>query len=220
MTALHWGDPQTHFWLRHTRKAQEPILLFGDDAEQLTTLLTEQLVTTIATPADDQFPRAGMIGLTNGVFTRQGTLTAQVAWLERYHQRLMVGGKLVVVAAIPAIEMIGRAAAQGGWSAPMEELPLPDSAGHLYRWRTTRCEPIAQTLTHHDILEQTDEQGVVIKRWHTHTTESYCFPNEVRLMLERTGYLIEAAYGGWNDEPLEAGAALQIWVARKGVSKI
>jgi hypothetical protein len=217
MSALHWGDPQTHFWLRHTRKAQEPILLFGNDAERLTTLLAEQLVTTIATPADSDYPRAGMIGLTNGVLTQQGTLTAQVALLERYHQRLMVGGKLVVVAAIPDVERIGRAAAQGGWSAPMEELPLPDSAGQLYRWRTTRCDPIAQTLTHHDIHEQTDEQGVVLKRWHTHSIEKYLFPNEVRLMLERTGYLLEAAYGGWNDEPLVFGAKLQVWVARKRV---
>ena len=28
--------------------------------------------------------------------------------------------------------------------------------------------------------------------------------------------LIEAGYGGWNDEPLDINAKLQVWVARKG----
>lgn len=214
---LHWGDPPSHFWLRHTRKAQEPILLFGNDAEPISHLLAEQMIPVAANPADMPSRPVGMVGLTYGELTHQRTITAQVTFVEEWYKRLMVGGKFVVVFAIPDMELIGRASASGGWSAGIEQLPASQSEGSLYRWRTTHCDPVEQTLNHHDIYEQTDEMGTTLRRWHTHTMEYYLFPHEARLMLERVGFLIEGGYGGWSEEPLQVGASIQVWVARKGV---
>ncbi len=216
MTILDWGNPHLHFWLRQTRKAQEPIVFYGAEAGPIVTLLDEQMITAVANPDEGQFRRAGMIALTNGELTRQGDMATQAAFLDSCYHRLPVGGKLVVALAIPDVGFIGRSAAPGGWSAPLEELFSPHEAVRLYRWRTTRCDPIAQRLTHHDVYETTDGEGMSIRRWHSDTHDYYTFPNEVRLMLERVGYLIEAGYGGWNDEPLDINAKLQVWVARKG----
>jgi hypothetical protein len=217
ITTLMWGDPQLHFWLRHTRKAQEPIAFFGADAETITTLLEQQLITAVANPEETRLRRVGMIGLTPGDLSKAGDSATQVALLTTYYQRLLVGGKLVVALALPDMELLGRAVTIGGVTAPIEELPSPHDAVRLYRWRTTHCDPIAQCLRHHDVYETTDREGISIRRWHTQTQEYYSFPNEVRLMLERVGYLIEAGYGGWNDEPLDIHAKIQVWVARKGV---
>lgn len=217
MIPLQWGDPPLHFWLRHTRKAQEPIVFYGAEAEHLVTLLAEQMITAVANPDEGRFRRVGMIGLTEGELTRQGDMVAQVAFLTTCYQRLLVGGKVVLAVGVPDTELIGCAAVQGGWSVPPEELLSPHEAVRLYRWRTTRCDPIAQRLNHHDVYETTDGEGITIRRWHTHTHEYYTFPNEARLMLERVGYLIEAGYGGWNDELLDINAKLQVWVARRGV---
>lgn len=217
MTLLHWGDPPLHFWLRQTRKAQEPILFFGNAADQIVARLGEQMISAVANPEEGRFRQVGMVGLLEGELSRQGDSAAQLALLMRYYQRLMVGGKLVFVLAIPDVTLIGRASTPGGWNAPVEELTSPHEAVKLYRWRTTRSDPIAQRLTHHDVYETTDGEGISIRRWHSHTHECYTFPNEARLMLERVGYVIEAGYGGWNDEPLDINAKIQVWVARKGV---
>lgn len=217
INTLMWGDPPLHFWLRQTRKAQEPIVFYGAEAEHLVTRLAEQMITAVTNPEEGQFRQVGMVGLLERELSRQGDGAAQLALLTRYYQRLMVGGKLVVVLPIPDVPLIGRATEPAGWRAPLEELPSPHEAVRLYRWRTTRCDPIAQRLTHHDVHETTDGEGISIRRWHTHTHEYYTFPNEARLMLERVGYLIEAGYGGWSDEPLDINAKVQVWVARKGV---
>lgn len=216
MTTLTWGDPQLHFWLRHTRKAQEPIFFFGAEAERITSLLEEQIVTAVANPDESTFRRAGMIGLSEGALLQAGDSAAQVAQLTAYYQRLQVGGKLAFALPVPSLEWLGRAASAEGYAAPMVEVASAEQGERLYRWRTTRCDPIAQLLHHHDIEEATDAAGITLRRWHTHTQEYYAFPNEVRLMLERVGFLIEAVYGGWSDEPLQQGASLQVWVTRKG----
>jgi len=193
------------------------MLFFGAQAESVVTLLEEQMITGVANPEESRFRRVGMLGLMEGELIRHGDMAAQVAVLDTYYQCFMVGGKLVVVLALPDMELMGKAAAFGGYTAPLEELPSPHNAVRLYRWRTTRCDPVAQSLTHHDVYETTDGEGISIRRWHIQTVEYYAFPNEVRLMLERVGYLIEAGYGGWNDEPLDINAKMQVWVARKGV---
>lgn len=217
MTTLTWGDPQLHFWLRHARKAQEPIQFFGEDAETIVHLLEEQMVSAHANPDATQARRAGMIGLTGGELTRAGNSAAQVARLTTYYHQLHIGGKLVLIVPVPDIVLLGRATTSGGYAAPMEALPPEREGEFLYRWRTTRCNPVAQQLSHHDIYEATNAAGTMVRRWHRDTSDYYAFPNELRLMLERVGYQLEAGYGGWNDEPMDEKATLQVWVARKGV---
>jgi hypothetical protein len=222
MTHPRWGDPQVHFWWRHARKAQEPMVVVGsDDAPLLAAVLAAQEIRVYAESVTDfvegQGKAVGMVALLEDALTQGRDPAAQVALLQRAHARLMVGGKLAFALAIPDADLIAKGAVPTGYSVPPRLVRTHEDGVRLYQWRTTRSDPVAQTLHHHDVYEETDAEGVVTRRRHTHTTEHYRHPNEILLLLERLGYYVESDYGGWNDDPLQQGATVQVWVARKTI---
>jgi len=237
-----------YFWLRHARRSEDPIVVLNAGVGRVAWPLAQytEHMRIVAVEADDdmrqagmaQSPaqgvelrwlagdatnfslaqKAGMIAVPDYTFQQFFTLEAQRAALRHIHQRLQIGGKLLLVLDVPDMQAL--AASQQSTSNTLQRLqPLTDpTTGQLiYVWQSRSYNVSQQTRSTHLIYELVDESGQTIRRWHRSAQHAYLWPRETQLLLEGMGFDIEASYGGWNDEPLDDSSTIQVWVARKGI---
>lgn len=237
-----------YFWLRHARRSEDPIVVLNAGVGRVAWALAQhtQHMRIVAVEADDDMrqtgiaqraskglelrwlagdatnfsltPKAGMIALPDYAFQQLLTLNAQRTALRHIHQRLQIGGKLVLILDVPDMQAL--AASQQSTSNPLQRLqPLTDpTTGQLiYVWQSRSYHISEQRASTHLIYELVDQSGETIRRWHRSTEHAYLWPRETQLLLEGMKFDIEACYGGWNDEPLDNHSTIQVWVARKGI---
>lgn len=237
-----------YFWLRHARRSEDPIVVLNAGVGRVAWALAQhtQHMRIVAVEADDDMrqrgmaqrpaksvelrwlagdatnfsgtPKAGMIVLPDYAFQQLLTLNAQQAALRHIHQRLQIGGKLVLLLDVPDIQAL--AASQQSASNPLQRLPPltdPTTGQLIYVWQSREYHISEQTASTHLIYELVDESGQTVRRWHHSSQQAYFWPRETQLLLEGMKFDIEACYGGWNDEPLDDRSTIQVWVARKGI---
>lgn len=255
MTPEEWEDsarpltpnePEFFFWLRHARRAQEPVVILAAGAGRVAIPLAQEEIRVLAIegdeaqrqqgqaasaqvgaevlwqvgkPADFSLPRpAAMIALPDGALERCLDMAAQRATLAFLYGRLQVGGKLVLALGMPDIRAMG--AQQAGGGSPLRwqgTVAAQDGDGPIQVWEAVRYDLARQRVSRQRLYEASDSAGLIVRRWQRTDERAYFWPREMRLLLEGARFEIEACYGGWNDEPLDAAAPMQIWVARKGV---
>lgn len=238
--------PEFFFWLRHARRTQEPVVILAAGAgrvaiplalEEIRVLAIEEeeaqrqrgqvaaaqagadVIWQAGALADFVLPRpAGMIALPDGAFERCLDVPAQRATLALLYERLQVGGKLVVALGMPDVQAMAAQRAEGG-SPPrwLGAWGKEGSDGPLHIWEAVRYDLARQRVSRHRVYEVSDSAGLIVRRWQRNHEAAYLWPREMQLLLEGARFEIESCYGGWNDEPLDAAAPIQIWVARKGI---
>lgn len=246
--ALTPDSAEFYFWLRHARRSEDPIVVLNAGVGRVAWALAQHTehMRIVAVEADDDMrqtgmaqrpaksvelswqagdatnfslaQKAGMIAMPDYTFQQLLTLEAQRTALRHIHQRLQIGGKLVLVLDLPDIQAL--AVSQQSGCNPLQRLqPLTDpTTGQLiYVWQSRTYNLSQQTASTHLIYELVDESGQTIRRWHRSKKHAYLWPREAQLLLEGMKFDIEACYGGWNDEPLDDGSTIQVWVARKGI---
>ncbi len=236
---LRSDEPEFYFWLRHARRSQEPVVVLAASAARVAIPLAQQGIAVVAVEPEGvgegrdaveglrwqhgeatRFTlarKAGMILLPDQHFETLLSLDEQKQALRTLHMGLQIGGKLALTLSVPDIAAMAQQGEQGSALRPLP--PLTDAARGetVLRWQTERCDVAAQQIETHTVYEQLAPDGSTARRWHRTQTRAYHWPREMRLLLELSGFDIEALYGGWNDEPFTAHAAQQVWVARKGV---
>jgi hypothetical protein len=235
--------PEFHFWLRHARRSQEPVVELFAGEGRVVRALAEQQLRLIAVEPDEAKRRAGearareleirwdgrnpatfrlerksgMVFLAGRAFERFLTLEEQKAALANIHAQLQIGGKLAFDLGIPDAESLRNESKRPGPLRPLDAITDPESGETIYRFASTRYELLQQLAHHHHIYERVGRDGNTIRRWHRTFERAFHWPLGMRLLLEQAGFEVEAGYGGWNDEPLDSQSVEQIWVARRGL---
>lgn len=239
-------DPEFFFWLRHARRSEEPVVVLDAGWGRVAIPLGQQMILVMAVEEDEALwregmrqsqaggadvrwqvgkseafelaSRAGMVAWAGEGLSRFLTVGAQKAALRHIHQALQIGGKLAFALPLPNRKALAEAEAHEHPPLRQQTSQIDPDTGHIcYIWEALQYDWMAQVVATHRIYELANDEGVMLRRWHENKTRAYFWPREVRLLLENTGFDIEASYGGWNDEPLTKASSIQVWVARKGV---
>lgn len=132
--------------------------------------------------------------------------------LTRIHGQLLPGGRLVFDHFVFDLEIARR----------FERVPFlraeyrDDDSGHdVMLWSTCRYEVERQVMRLIVWTDALDDRGVVAERRYRRLDFSWIDPEQVRELLERTGFDVEDVHGGYEGEPFGAGAGEQVWFTRK-----
>ena len=141
--------------------------------------------------------------------------------LQRFYQHLVPGGMLLFDIVLPYSDAelwpLWRKEAQNhlpqAWAESIGTPPV-DSREYELHYRLVAVNSLEQqttgemrTLLFKDGRLVTDETYRLIS--------NYYFPNEVRLLLEKAGFMIEAEKGDWTDADVTAEHDTIVYVARK-----
>lgn len=89
----------------------------------------------------------------------------------------------------------------------------PESGRDRLLWETTTRDPERQLLRILVSVDDLDAQGTVVNRRFRRINLSWMSPDQSFQLLEDAGFEVEAAYGGFDERPLDDGSTHQIWVA-------
>jgi SAM-dependent methyltransferase len=95
------------------------------------------------------------------------------------------------------------------------EYTHPDTGRDTLLWVTTRFKPEDQTMRIIAWTDEIDGVGVLVRRQYRRLTFSWLEPAQTRMLLEETGFEIEALYGDFDRSPFSEDSPEQIWVARR-----
>lgn len=141
------------------------------------------------------------------------TLENKEAGLRHIYSQLAPGGQLVFDTFVFDPEY---ARTRNNVALLRTEYVDPMTGQDILLWMTTRYHMKTQTMR---IITWTDEvnpKGSVEERKYRSLSFSWVEPEQVRTLLEKTGYQVEAVYGDFRRNPFEGGSTEQVWVARKG----
>jgi SAM-dependent methyltransferase len=87
--------------------------------------------------------------------------------------------------------------------------------GEIVEKWTGWYDPVRQVLHGTFVYERRDSKGDVVERVFEPLLLRYFFRYEIEHLLARSGYEIEALYGGWDRNPYAEHGQEMIWIARK-----
>lgn len=234
------------FYYRHARRSQHPVLDLGGAAGRFCLPLAEQQIPVVVVDADESMLTAlqafadrhgftlstrtaalgefafertfGMIYLPAGRLAGIVSFDEQLATLRRIRDHLPIGGKLAFDVPVPQITDMALNMGVSSQSLTMRETHRDADAGETtYVWERLHYDPIEQVETRHEVHERIDAEGRSLERFHRVERYAFFWPRQVRALLLAAGYMIEAVYGGFNDEPLTAESQVQVWLARRPI---
>ena len=95
------------------------------------------------------------------------------------------------------------------------EFQDPESGRDRLLWEATTRDLEHQILRIIVWTDDIDAGGNVVNRRYRRINLSWITPEQSLSMLEQTGFEIDAAYGNFDESPLNEDSAHQIWIARK-----
>ena len=135
--------------------------------------------------------------------------------LGRIREHLADAGRLVFKIFDPRLEMIASHLGQGGQALEKEsEFTHPETGRQVVEWVRRRYDAANQTIDEERILEEL-EAGQVVSRTHAPISLRWVYRYEMEHLLELSGFVVEALYGGFDRGPFRHGGE-QVWVARRG----
>lgn len=89
----------------------------------------------------------------------------------------------------------------------------PESGRDRLLWETTTRDIEHQLLRILVAVDDVDTRGTVVNRRYRRINLSWVTPEQSFNLLEEAGFEVEAAYGSFDEAPLDDGSTHQIWVA-------
>lgn len=142
-----------------------------------------------------------------GVFGLGSTRAQDAVALERLHHHLEPGGTLVLDHEVayggrhwPLWTTTGRAAHDPTvWSEP-DRHRAADGSEFVLRGRLVDADPLEQVTTH-ELLVERWVNGELVEAEQRTLTQNLYFAHELRLLLDRAGFVDIEVHGDWTDEP-------------------
>lgn len=131
------------------------------------------------------------------------------------HSHLSPNGRLIFNIFDPHLETI--AAHLGPLGAVLKkdtEFLHPDTGRRIIAWEARQYDLEHQILEQSVVFEELDSTGQMLSRTHTSLTLRYVFRYEMQLLLELSGFKIDALYGDFQRGSFQHGGE-QIWIVRK-----
>ena len=91
----------------------------------------------------------------------------------------------------------------------------PETGRNGLLWVTALQDFASQQMKVFATSEELDAAGLVIQTKVRQLEFSWLKPEQVRQLLEETGFEIEAVWGDYEETPFDESSAEQIWVARR-----
>jgi SAM-dependent methyltransferase len=141
--------------------------------------------------------------------------------LQHFHRHLLPGGILLLEVYLPyedtkvwpLWQKEARKSLPEPWPEHVGKAPEDEREYDLI-YRLVSVDPLEQrTVGEMRMLLYKDKQVVEDKVYTL--TSNYYFRNEMRLLLEKAGFTIEAEKGDWTDEDVRAGHDVIVYFARK-----
>jgi hypothetical protein len=90
------------------------------------------------------------------------------------------------------------------------------ATGHDFLlWVTTLYDFEAQTMRIIAWTDELDDDGFVLRCRYRRLSFSWLTPEQIRALLEETGFQVEALYGDFDRSPFGNDSPEQVWVARR-----
>lgn len=143
------------------------------------------------------------------------TMQDKQVGLRRIYDQLAPGGRLIFDHFVYDPEAASR------YSGVMlrAEYANPDTGQDTLLWMTTRRNHKTQTIRIITWTDEIDGVGVLVRRQYRRLSFSWLEPEQTRMLLEGTGFEIEALYGDFDRSPFGEDSPEQIWVARRPIGK-
>lgn len=92
----------------------------------------------------------------------------------------------------------------------------PETGRRKLVWESSSRDPERQVVEVLVRIEELDDEGVVRSTRYVRIDLSWIDPERSRVLLEESGFEIEALYGDFRRGELGEGSSHQVWVARRG----
>ncbi len=133
--------------------------------------------------------------------------------LGRVREHLTDGGRLVFNIFDPRLEMIASHLGQPAALEKESDFTHPETGRQVVEWVRRRFDAANQTIDEERIFEEL-EAGQVVSRTHAPISLRWVYRYEMEHLLELSGFVVEALYGGFDRGPFRHGGE-QVWVARR-----
>jgi hypothetical protein len=117
---------------------------------------------------------------------------------------------------VPDIAMI--AARSGEVGEPLtrfREFLDPQTGHRIMMWESRHYRINEQLIENVFIYDEVDENGLVVRRYYKPLKLRWMYRYETEHLLARSGFAVEALYGGFDRSPFDDNSREMIWVARK-----
>lgn len=140
------------------------------------------------------------------------TLEDKEAGLRHIHSQLAPGGRLIFDTFVFNPEY---ASTRNNVATLRAEYVDPLTGQDVLLWVTSRYHFKTQTMRIVTWTDELDDEGNVTHRKYRFLSFSWIQPEQVRALLQRVGYQVEALYGDFARNASTESSAEQIWVARR-----
>ena len=144
------------------------------------------------------------------------TVQDQLQALATIRDHLTDTGRLIFNVFVPDIHMMAARSSKAGESLTrLKEFLDPESGHRMMMWDTRSYRINDQIVESLFIYDEVDETGQVVRRSYKPLKLRWMYRYEVEHLLARSGFAVEALYGGFNRQPFDENSQEMIWVARK-----
>jgi SAM-dependent methyltransferase len=166
-------------------------------------------------------PRAYQTIVACGVFGVGVSRGEDFIALQRFYQHLVPGGVLVFDVVLPYADgelwPLWQRKAQGhlpeAWAKSIGTPPADDRDYELH-YRLVAVNSLEQQTTG-EMRTLSFQDGQLVADDTYRLISNYYFPSEVRLLLQKAGFVVEAEKGDWTDSDVTADHETIVFVARK-----
>ena len=157
---------------------------------------------------DQQFP---LIVIPFRSFQSLLTLEDQRSTLMATKKHLLPGGKLIFDVFAPDIQML---ATNDEGFFHIQDVFDPLTNNSLAIWGKNKFNHAEQTNHVKLFIDEVDSGGAILSRLYRDWVVRYFFRYEMQLLLENSGFMVEAVYGDFGQAPLNEHSDDMVWVAR------
>jgi SAM-dependent methyltransferase len=144
------------------------------------------------------------------------TVQDQLQALATIREHLADSGRFVFNIFVPDISMI--AARSGEVGEPLtrfREFLDPQTGHRIMMWDSRHYSINEQLIENVFIYDEVDEAGQVVRRHYKPLKLRWMYRYETEHLLARSGFAVEALYGGFNRQPFDENSREMVWVTRK-----
>lgn len=145
------------------------------------------------------------------------TAEEQIGCLAAVRRHLRPGGRLALSFFNPDLSLFGDPTIFHGTAPrrlPHADHVDPATGDRVLAWLSLAYDPASQVCREVRTFERLDASGRVVERHHYTTALRWIFRWEMVHLLARTGFAVEALYGGFQREPPRARGGELVWIAR------
>lgn len=138
----------------------------------------------------------------------------QMSALQCIKKHMHSGSRFALDLFVPDHQLLARAATGHGRQTLVVQGGAADGSYRTISNTSNKYDPLTQIMKTVHVVEKIFPDG----RSEKHLIDleiRVIFPQELRLMLESSGFEVVATYGGYNKEELSANSNRMIWVAKK-----